>query len=152
MKIYDCFLYFDEDFLVDIRFNILNEFVDYFVIIEGSKTWQNNYKGFNFDISKFQKFKDKIIYLKAETLPEGENPWLRENFQRNYIFEGIKSANDNDIIIISDLDEIPNPEKIKLFNKKKYAVFKQKHFYYKINLQSKKILIGLVVEYALKNT
>lgn len=139
MKIFDCFSYLDEDFLLNIRLNILNDYVDYFVIIEGNKTWQNNPKKFQFDINKFLKFKDKIIYIKVTDLPSGDDPYLRENFQRNCISRGIQSAKEDDIILISDLDEIPNPKKIIFFNKKqKYAAFKQKHFYYKLNLQSKK--------------
>ena len=114
-KIYDCFSYWDEDLLLDIRFNILNDYVDYFVIIEGNKTWQNNDKKLRFDINKFQKFKDKIIYIPVEDMPDGDNPYLRENFQRNCISKGILKAQDEDLIIISDLDEIPNPKKNKFF-------------------------------------
>ena len=138
MKIYDCFSYWDEDLLLDLRLNILNEHVDYFVIVEGNKTWQNNKKNFRFNINNFPKFKDKIIYIKVDDLPDGDNPYLRENFQRNAISRGIHNANDNDLIIISDLDEIPNPDLIKKFNlKNRFAVFKQMHFYYKFNLLSK---------------
>lgn len=137
MKIYDCFSYFDEDFLLDVRLNILDKFIDYFVIVEGNKTWQNNKKPFNFNIEKYKKFQKKIIYLKVENLPDGKNPWIRENFQRNYILNALKNSAKDDWIIISDLDEIPNPDKIYSFDpKKQYAVFKQKHYYYKINLQS----------------
>ena len=137
MKIYDCFSYWDEDFLLDLRFNILNEYVDYFVIVEGNKTWQDNEKKLQFNIDKFKKFRDKIIYIPVEDLPSGDDPYLRENYQRNCIDRGIKDANKDDLIIISDLDEIPNPDKLKNFNpKNRYSVFKQKHFYYKINLQS----------------
>ena len=57
--IYDCFSYLDEDLLLDIRLNILNDYVDYFIIVEGSKTWQNNPKKFRFDLNKFNKFKKK---------------------------------------------------------------------------------------------
>ena len=136
--IYDCFSYWDEDLLLDLRLNILDNFVDYFVIVEGNKTWQNNPKKLIFDINKFEKFKDKIIYIPVEDLPDGQNPYLRENHQRNSISRGLKKANKEDLIIISDLDEIPNPETFKLFKKDmKYAVFEQKHFYYKFNLQSK---------------
>ena len=136
-KVYDCFSYWDEDLLLDLRLNILNDHVDYFVIVEGNKTWQNNPKKLNFDINKFKNFKDKIIYIPVENLPDGDNPYLRENFQRNSIIRGLKQANEDDIVLISDLDEIPNPKKIKFFKKKmRYAVFKQLHFYYKLNLQS----------------
>ena len=137
MKIYDCFLYWDEDLLLDLRLNILNDYVDYFVIVEGNKTWQNNYKEFKFQIEKFKKFENKIIYIKVDDMPDGQNPWIRENFQRNCINRGLKHANKNDLIIISDLDEIPNPQFIKNFDyKKKFAVFKQNHYYYKLNLQA----------------
>ena len=135
--IYDCFSYWDEDLLLDLRLNILNKFVDYFVIVEGNKTWQNNPKKLRFKIDKFQKFKDKIIYVPVEDMPDGDDPYKRENFQRNCILRGIKNSKGDDIIMISDLDEIPNPNLIKNFKlSARYAVFKQKHFYYKINLMS----------------
>ena len=136
--IYDCFSYWDEDLLLDLRLNILNEFVDYFVIVEGNKTWQNNSKELKFDINKYERFKDKIIYIKVTDLPDGRDPYSRENHQRNSILKGLINSKDQDIIIISDLDEIPNPEVFKNFKKEmRFAVFKQKHFYYKFNLQSK---------------
>tara|TARA_B110000971_G_C19982966_1_gene488226 strand:- start:736 stop:1551 length:816 start_codon:yes stop_codon:yes gene_type:complete len=137
MKIYDCFSYWDEDLLLEIRLNILNDYVDYFVIVEGNKTWQNNPKKLQFNISNFKKFKDKIIYVPVEDMPDGDDPYTRENYQRNCISRGIKSAQDEDLIMISDLDEILNPKQLNLFKiKDRYAAFKQKHFYYKINLQS----------------
>ena len=137
--IFDCFSYLDEDLLLDVRLNVLNDYVDYFVIVEGNKTWQNNPKKFRFDLNKFNKFKKKIIYVPVEDLPDGPDPYLRENFQRNCILRGLKNSNDSDLVIISDLDEIPNPNEIKLFNSKlKYAAFRQRHFYYKFNLQSEK--------------
>ena len=139
MKIFDCFSYLDEDLLLELRLNILDEYVDYFVIVEGNKTWQNNSKKLRFDINKFDKFKKKIIYIPITDMPDGDNPWVRENFQRNCISRGLVNANEDDLIIISDLDEIPNMEQIWKFNSNmRYAVFKQKHFYYKINLQSQK--------------
>ena len=137
--IYDCFSYWDEDLLLDLRLNILNKFVDYFVIVEGNKTWQNNPKKLIFNINKFPKFKNKIIYVPVEDLPNGIDPYLRENHQRNSIIRGLTEATDEDLILISDLDEIPNPKVLSNFNiRMKYAVFKQKHFYYKFNLRSKK--------------
>ena len=137
MKIHDCFSYWDEDLLLDLRLNILNDYVDYFVIVEGNKTWQNNFKELRFDINRFKKFEKKIIYVPVKDLPDGDNPYLRENHQRNCILRGLQDSIDEDLIIISDLDEIPNPKFISSFKKKdKYAVFKQMHFYYKFNLQS----------------
>ena len=82
-KLFDCFSYWDEDLLLDLRLNILNKYIDFFVIVEGNKTWQNNPKKLQFDINKFNKFKDKIIYIPVEDMPGGDNPWLREHFQRN---------------------------------------------------------------------
>ena len=135
--IYDCFSYLDEDLLLDLRLNILNKYVDYFVIVEGNKTWQNNPKKLSFDINNFQKFKEKIIYVPVTDLPDGDDPYLRENHQRNSITKGLIDTDDNDLILISDLDEIPNPYSILKFKKNmRFAVFKQKHFYYKFNLQS----------------
>ena len=84
-------------------------------------------------------FKNKIVYVPVLDMPDGDNPWIRENFQRNCIFRGLKNTTEDDLIIISDLDEIPNPEVINNFQTKmRYAVFKQRHFYYKLNLASKK--------------
>jgi beta-1,4-mannosyl-glycoprotein beta-1,4-N-acetylglucosaminyltransferase len=139
MKIFDCFSYWDEDLLLDIRLNTLDQYVDYFVIVEGNKTWQNNYKKLRFDIKNFPKFKNKIIYIPVVDMPDGDNPYVRENFQRNCILKGLINAADEDLILISDLDEIPNLEQINKFKPEmRFAVFKQKHFYYKINLQSQK--------------
>ena len=145
MRIYDCFSYWDEDLLLDLRLNILNNHVDFFVIVEGNKTWQNNHKNFKFDIKKFEKFKDKIIYIPVEDMPDGDNPWIRENFQRNCIERGLINSKGDDVIMISDLDEIPNPEAINKFKKQmRYAAFKQSHYYYKLNLeaQNNKIWYG----------
>ena len=139
MKIYDCFSYLDEDLLLDLRLNILNKYVDHFVIVEGNKTWQNNFKKLRFNINNFKQFKKKIIYVPIENMPGGDNPWVRENFQRNCIERGLSKAAHDDLIIISDLDEIPNLEKLHNFKKKmRYAVFKQNHYYYKMNLQATK--------------
>ncbi len=139
MKIFDCFSYWDEDLLLDIRLNILNQYVDYFVIVEGNKTWQNNHKKLKFKIENFSKFKSKIIYVPVKDMPDGDNPYIRENFQRNCISRGLITAADDDLIIVSDLDEIPNLRQINKFKSEmRFAVFKQKHFYYKINLQSQK--------------
>ena len=143
-KIVDCITYFDEDMLLDFRLNVLNDYVSKFVIVEAKEDHQGKKKPLNFDLKNFSKFKDKIIYLVQEKLIEDPNTKLPKNWsknhlkdqsQRNYIFNGLKNFEDNDWIIISDLDEIPNPDVIKDFNPKfKYSVFEQKFFYYKFNL------------------
>ena len=139
MKVYDCFMYWDEDLILDLRFNILDKYVDKFVVVESNKTWQNNPKDLKFDINKFKNFKDKIIYVPVKNMREGDNPWSRENFQRNCISLGLKEALPEDLIIISDADEIPDLENNKIRNimsNKKYAVFKQLSFYYKLNMHN----------------
>ena len=85
MKVYDCLMYWDEDLILDLRFNILDKYVDKFVVVESNKTWQNNQKDLKFDINKFKNFKDKIIYVPVKNMPEGDNPWSRENFQRSML-------------------------------------------------------------------
>jgi beta-1,4-mannosyl-glycoprotein beta-1,4-N-acetylglucosaminyltransferase len=153
MNIYDCFMYFDEDLLLDIRLNSLEKFVKKFVITEATYTHNGNKKKLNFDINRFQKFKDKIIYIVVDKQPEnilqlekgdtkekvGEklilNGMARDYYQRECLSEGLKEAKDDDLILISDLDEIPNLESVNLDNiKNNILIFEQKIFYYKLNL------------------
>ena len=154
MKIFDCFMYFDEEIVLDVRLNTLDQFVDYFVIVESKFTHKGNKRDLKFNPDKFEKFKDKIIYLvynhqpsEIEKINNEDSPdeiarkslWnaiYRENGQRNYIEKGLIEANENDIILISDVDEIPNLENIE-FKKisKKIILFKQNMFYYKFNLR-----------------
>ena len=118
MAIYDCFQYFDEDLIVDLRLNILNKYVDYFVISESTKTHQGKNKRINFDIKNFTKFKNKIIFITADYKDEinfdkhtgGESPI--EQHQRNSLIEGLKDASQDDLIILSDSDEIPDLTKL----------------------------------------
>ncbi len=154
MKIFDCFMYFDEEIVLDLRLNTLNEFVDFFVIVESIYNHKGEERKLLFDLNKFKKFEKKIIYLVYKENPKkiekifdndnrGEksrkyilNASLRENGQRNFILNGLNKANDDDIILISDVDEIPNLEN---FSKEKFvqkiALFKQDMFYYKFNLK-----------------
>ena len=143
MAIYDCFQYFNEDHMVDLRMNILNNYVDYFVISESTKTHQGKPKKINFDVNKFNKFKHKIKFVVADYKKEidfknhtgGESPV--EQHQRNSLMEGIKDALPDDYIILSDSDEIPDFTKIKNINKiRKFVAFSQKMFMYKLNLQN----------------
>ena len=70
MKIYDCFIFFNENLLTEIRFNILDKFVDYFVVCESYYDHRGNKKGYLFDLNKFKKFNDKIIYVQIDEFPE----------------------------------------------------------------------------------
>ncbi len=141
MAVFDCFQYFNEEHILDLRLNILDEFVDHFVIVESTNDHQGNEKKLNFNINNFKKFKKKIIYIIVEdTLEAIKKPhkWgesLVEQHQRNSIMKGLNKSHDNDLIILSDVDEIPDLNKLNIFNKKnRYAVFAQKKFDYKLNL------------------
>ena len=135
MSIYDCCIYSDDDLVLDLRLNILNNYVDYFVIVEGKKNHQGNIKNLNFKIEKFKNFKDKIRYIIVDDFPKSNYTWDLEHHQRNAITKGISDAKEDDLIIVSDVDEIPNPKVMSNFIKKnKYAIFEQKMFYYKLNI------------------
>ena len=143
MAIYDCFQYFNEDHILDLRFNILNEKVDYFVISESTKTHQGKEKKLNFNLSNFNKFKHKIKYIVADY--EGEKKFVNhsggeslvDQHQRNSLSKGFINANDNDLIILSDSDEIPDVTKLNQVKKNsKLIAFSQMMFMYKINLQN----------------
>jgi len=129
-------MYFDEDMLLDLRLNVMNKFVDFFVIVESKYTHQGKVKDKKLNLSDFKKFKDKIIHIYNESKFENYNSWEKENFQRNLIMEGINKAQPDDYILISDLDEIPNPKKLQNIYKHKYSVFNQSVFYYKFNLKN----------------
>jgi len=150
MGIYDCFMYFDEDLLLDLRLNIMNKYVKKFIITESTFLHSGREKKLNFDIKKFSKFKDKIEYIVIDNQPEGieefkendkieiknkkilDNSLKRENNQRNMLIKGLNQAHDNDLIFSSDLDEIPNLKNFKF--KDKITLFEQDVFYYKFNL------------------
>ena len=153
MRIYDCTTFYNENFMLDIRFNILDPFVDKFVICESGYSHSGQKKEFNFDINKFSKFKNKIIYLKIDKEPgdlryfveNGEKKETKEDarvnaikriaYQRNFIKEGVIDASKNDLILYSDNDEIPNLKNFELENiQNELIYFKQQLFYYKFNL------------------
>jgi beta-1,4-mannosyl-glycoprotein beta-1,4-N-acetylglucosaminyltransferase len=153
MNIYDCFMYFDEDLLLDLRLNSLNKFVKKFVITEATYSHNGNKKELKFDISKFSKFKEKITYIVIDEKPKnilelvdddskekrGEklilNGMARDYFQRENLTKGLVDTVDDDLILISDLDEIPNLEHLDFSNiKNNILIFEQKIFYYKLNL------------------
>ncbi len=153
MKIYDCFMFFDEEMLLDLRLNIMDKYVDKFVITEASYMHSGKPKKLLFNMNKFSKFKDKIIYIvvnnpppdllkisqeekqEVKDLKKIQNAYKREIYQIEKTREGILNADPDDIIIISDLDEIPNLENVDFSTtKEKLIFFKQKMFYYKFNL------------------
>ena len=153
MKLYDCFQFFDEEMLLDLRLNIMDKYVDKFVISEATYMHSGMPKKLSFDIKKYKKFEDKIIYLVVNDQPKDlikiksqddnntklkkmtDNAKKREMHQINKVSEGLKDAGSDDLILISDLDEIPNLKNLN-FEKinRKIFFFKQKMYYYKLNL------------------
>ncbi len=153
MNIYDCFMYFDEDLLLDLRLNTLNKYVKKFVITEATYTHNGSKKELKFDIANFKKFQDKIIYIVVDEPPpnilnlkknepkhvRGEklilNGMARDYFQRENLYKGLTKTQENDLIMISDLDEIPNLKNLNLSKiNNQIIIFEQKMFYYKLNL------------------
>ena len=114
--VYDCFIFYNELDLLEIRLNELNNVVDKFVLVEASRTFQNNPKPFFFEDNKerFAKFLDKIIHIKITKYPffipiiNPFSPWKLEFFQRDSILKGLVNCNLDDVVLISDVDEIPN--------------------------------------------
>ncbi len=157
MKIYDCFMFFDEEMLLGLRLKTLNNYVDKFIIVESKYTHNGDKKKINFDINKYSEFKKKINFFVSDKTPNIEyinknddenqknikyimNALKRENYQRNRIIDGLDDAKPDDWIIISDLDEIPNLNNVDFNNiHKKIIFFRQKYFYYKLNLELKNI-------------
>jgi beta-1,4-mannosyl-glycoprotein beta-1,4-N-acetylglucosaminyltransferase len=146
-------MFFDEEMLLDLRLNIMDKYVDKFVITEATYMHSGKSKKLFFDINKFSKFKDKIIYIVVNKQPtdlleinendsddeklskKTDNAKKREVLQINKTQNGFINADPDDIIIISDLDEIPNLKEIDFKKiKQKLIFFKQKMFYYKLNL------------------
>jgi len=151
MKVFDCTTYFDEPLLFELRLNILSKYVDEFIVCEATYTHSGQKKKINFDKNSYPDFKDKITHIVVEQEPDDlleinesnkfDNSLFRLNAakrikkQRNEIISYFDNANDNDWIIYSDSDEIPDLSKINLRNtNKKIVLFKQKFFYYKFNL------------------
>jgi len=142
MKIFDCFPFFNELDLLEIRLNELNEIVDYFVIVEGENTWQNNLKISHYltNIDKFQKFKDKIILITVPASKFNNDAWHNERISWNSISEAlVNNATDSDLIMISALDEIPSAESIKEIsnNYTSPCSVKMHLFYYFLNTKFK---------------
>jgi len=148
-------MFFDEEMLLDLRLNIMNAYVDKFVITEAKYTHSGSSKKLIFDINKFSKFKDKIIYIAVDKEPpdlfkiyesdkdnkdtKGQklilNGYKRDNYQRQMAHQALNNLEPEDWIIINDIDEIPNLKNIDLRKiKNKLLIFKQQIFYYKFNL------------------
>ncbi len=156
MKIYDCFTFFNELDLLEIRLNILNPVVDYFVIVEASKTHSGSEKKLIFLNNKdqFKEFSEKIIHIIVDDMPSISNNdrWILENFQRNAISRGLTKCNADDLIMISDLDEIPNLEKIDSIKKILLKNSEKNDSIYKKFFEIKKYILNIKKKYWLIST
>ena len=154
MKIFDCFMFYDEDLVLELRLNILEKKVHKFIIVESKYTHSGEKRKLLFDIAKYPKFRDKINYIVLENEPQNlekienkdsiedknskyiMNALKRENYQRNAITKGLTEASGDDLILISDVDEIPDLNNINFDTiDKKILLFKQNFYYYKFNLK-----------------
>lgn len=137
MKIYDCFTFYNELDLLELRLTELYDYVDYFVIVEGDSTFTGKDKPFFFEKNRdrYRKWLDKIIYIKVD-LPRSANAWDNEQFQRDSILKGIQSSeSDDDLIVISDLDEIPRPAALRYIRDTEQTIyaFRVPLFNFKLN-------------------
>ena len=133
-KFIDCVTFFDNNFMFNLRYNILKKYVDYFVICESRYDHKNNIKKLNFDIRDYDSKKIKYIVL-DKPFPNNIDIWKNQAIQREFILEHLTFAQPDDYVFFSDPDEIPNPQIFKNFNLvKKYGIFYQKCFNYKFNL------------------
>jgi Glycosyltransferase family 17 len=114
MKVYDCFPFFNELDVLEIRLEELWNTVDHFVLVESNVTFTGNSKPYVFELNqeRFSKYLDKIRYIKVDDMPETNDPWVREKFQRIAAERGLTDVTEQDLIITSDCDEIPRAELI----------------------------------------
>lgn len=122
--IYDCFVFYDELDLLEIRLNTLSDVVDRFVLVESRKTYLDKDKELFYEKNKdrFEAFNSRIIHVVVDDFPKFNwkklrkfRNWDREDYQRNSLMRGLQNLNEDDVIIFSDVDEIPNPEMVKKY-------------------------------------
>ena len=150
IKIIDCFIFYNELDLLTYRLNLLNNIVDYFIIVESTHTFIGKEKPLFYNENKhlFENFNNKIIHIIVNDFPYkypnvnvGNNDvWNNEYFQRNAISRGIKCINNlsnSDVIIISDLDEIPDPNTLDKIKKGDIIIdiniLEMDFYYYNLN-------------------
>lgn len=134
--IYDCFPFYNELDLLELRLELLSDVVDRFVLVESTQTFTGREKPLYFDEhrDRFAKYLPKIEHVIIRDNPAGSDPWVRERFQRDGILRGLMSAKPTDVIMLSDLDEIPDPVAVSnLAAKTGISVFEQWNCYYFLN-------------------
>jgi hypothetical protein len=137
MKIYDCFTFNNEFELLELRLRELYDHVDYFVLVEADRTFQNNFKPLYYadNNQRFDPWKDKIIYVPVTDMPADTDPWGRERHQRDAILRGLSNAELDDIIMIGDADEIPRPTTVQRLRTSRASIwgFRMPLFNFKYN-------------------
>ena len=135
-KIIDCITFYDNNFIFDFRYNVINEFVDKFIICESIFDHRNQKKNKNFDLTGKYKNNPKIMHIILEKpFPKNTNEWENQAIQREFILDHLDFAEKEDYIFFSDPDEIPNPRLLEDFNlKKKYGILLQSFYNYNFNL------------------
>ena len=134
-KIFDCITFFDNNFMFNLRYNILKEYVDYFVVCESIYDHRGQPKKKNFIQNKEYDPKKIKYFVLEESFPKNNSIWENQAIQREFLLKSLDFVNSEDYIFFSDPDEIPNPEVITNFElKKKYGIFMQRCFNYKFNL------------------
>jgi beta-1,4-mannosyl-glycoprotein beta-1,4-N-acetylglucosaminyltransferase len=145
-KVIDCFTFYNEVQMLEFRLEELGDFVDFFVIVEADTTHSGEKKGKNFPENSVyvDKYRDKIVYVYVEDMPDGDDAWEREIHQRDCISRGLKDidVNPDDLLIISDCDEIPDVSSIPyLFeidfdNVGGYICLEQDMYYYNLSTKA----------------
>ena len=137
--IYDCFTFFNELDLLEIRLNVLKDVVDKFVLVESDRTFTNRPKRLVFEENRtrFAAFADRIIYVKVTDHPPFKTAWHYESHQRNAIARGLIDAKLEDVILVSDVDEIPNPSAIRRYaGTRGMVTFQQAYYAYYLNFRN----------------
>ena len=135
-RLIDCITFFDNNYIFDFRYNVIKNHVDKFVVCESLFDHKNNPKKLNFDLENKYKNNSQVIHLVLkDPFPKKTNSWQNQAIQREYILKNLDFVNDEDYIMFSDPDEIPNPDVLKGIDlKNKFGVFNQLFFNYKFNL------------------
>ena len=149
-RIIDSFIFYNELDLLNMRLHELNDYVDYFVLVEATETFTGKSKPLHYEENKdrFEQFQDKIIHEIVDDMPETDTPWDREHHQRNRIpaalddLERYYGLNEEDVILVSDVDEVPNLRSLRLNllsprHAKHINVFHQRFFYYNFSCEDK---------------
>ena len=137
-KIIDCITFFDENFIFDLRYNVIKQYVDFIIICESEYDHRGNKKDLNFNYEKYSKDNKVKYFILKEPFPKKNNPWENQAIQREFLLNSLNFINDDDYIFFSDPDEIPNTDLYNDFRlEKKYGIFLQKSFNYKFNLFNK---------------